>query len=293
MTVDPHTPTCAGFDPHPGPVTERLPRGSCDTHFHLFGPYQSYPLQPKRGYTPPEASLDDYRRMCAVTGIERAVLVQPSIYGADVSQLLDVLRSNRDWLCGIAVIDEDISDARLDELDQAGVRGFRLNYALGGGMPLDRAHALGARVKRLGWHVPMMFDLSTQPGFYQDWKDFPVPIVVDHMGQMPVRHGVQAPGFQGLLRLLREGRAYVKLSGVNRISAQPYPHEDVLPFVRALVAAHPQRLLWGSDWPHPLVQPTPNDGDIANLITRWLPGQALRELVLVSNPAALYGFNTP
>ncbi len=102
MTLDPHTPTCAGFDPHPRPVTERLPRGSCDTHFHLFGPYQSYPLQPKRGYTPPEASLDDYRRMCGASGIERAVLVQPSIYGADVSQLLDVLRSNRNWLCDIA-----------------------------------------------------------------------------------------------------------------------------------------------------------------------------------------------
>lgn len=139
-----------------------------------------------------------------------------------------------------------------------------------------------------------MFIVTTAPlaGAVKEFGVLDVPFLsADIERAVLVQPSIYGADVQGLLRLLREGRAYVKLSGVNRISAQPYPHEDVLPFVRALVASHPQRLLWGSDWPHPLVQSTPNDGDIANLIARWLPGQALREQVLVSNPAALYGFN--
>lgn len=291
MTVDHHIPTCAGYDPAPRPVTVRLPPGSCDTHFHLFGPYDHYPLQQRRGYTPPEATLDDYVRLCAAIGIERAVLVQPSIYGGDLSQLLDVTSVNKRWLRGVAVVDTPVTAARLTELDHAGVRGVRINYALGAGMPIAEAHALGAQVQPLGWHVEMLFDLSTQSEFYDDWQSFPAPMVVAHMGQMSVTHGLATPGFQGLLRLLREGNAYAKLSGVNRITEQPYPHGDTLCFVRALVEANPERLLWGSDWPHPMVQNMPNDGDLANLVPQWLPTEELRDQVLVRNPAILYGFD--
>lgn len=290
MNTDNHVPTCAGFDPSPRPVAVRLPRGTCDAHFHLFGPYQRYPLQPARGYTPPEASLADYRRLCVAIGIERAVLVQPSVYGTDLTLMLAVLRDNA-WLRGVAVVEEDVSDEALTELHAAGVRGVRINYALGARIPLSSAHALGARVHARGWHVEVLVDLAQEPRFYDQWVSFPGTLVVAHMGQMPVSHGIDAPGFQGLLRLLREGKAHVKLSGVNRVTAQPYPHDDVLVYVQTLVAANRERLVWGSDWPHPLVNPVPNDGDLANLIPRWLASDDLREQVLVANPARLYDFH--
>ena len=282
---------CPGFDPHPRIPKLRLPQGTCDAHHHIFGPYAGYPMQPERSYTPPEATLDDYRRMCKVLGIERSVLVHPSIYGTDLASLLGTLAQCRDWMRGVAVVDDSVDDRTLALLDRAGVRGVRFNALFKGGTPLAQARAIGARVARLGWHVQLLIDLAAQSSFYEDWKDFPAPLVVDHMGHMATRHGVDAPGFQGMLRLLAEGRCWVKLSGAYRTSALAHPYPDTLPFVSALVKTNPERLVWGTDWPHPAVQVMPNDGDLADLVPVWLPSEDLREQVLVRNPARLYGFD--
>jgi len=269
----------------------KLPPLACDTHHHIFGPYARYPMQPERSYTPPEATLADYRRMCQALGIERSVLVHPSIYGTDLSSLVDTLEACRDWMRGVAVIDESIGDEALARLDRAGVRGVRFNVLFKGGTPLAKARAIGERVARYGWHVQLLIDLAGHPSFYEDWKDFPVPVVVDHMGHMAASHGVGAPGFQGMLRLLAEGRCWVKLSGAYRNSALGHPYADTLPFVQALLQTNPAQLLWGTDWPHPAVQEMPNDGDLVGLVPVWLPTEELREQVLVRNPARLYGFD--
>jgi len=264
---------------------------SCDTHHHIFGPYAKYPMQPERSYTPPEATLADFRRMCKALGIERSVLVHPSIYGTDLTSLVDTLEACRDWMRGVAVIDQSIGDEALARLDRAGVRGVRFNVLFKGGTPLAEARAIGERVARYGWHVQLLIDLAGHPSFYEDWKDFPVPVVVDHMGHMAASHGVGAPGFQGMLRLLAEGRCWVKLSGAYRNSALGHPYADTLPFVQALLKANPAQLLWGTDWPHPAVQVMPNDGDLVGLVPIWLPTEELRVQVLVRNPARLYGFD--
>ena len=192
---------------------------------------------------------------------------------------------------GVAVIDESISDAQLARLDRAGVRGVRFNVLFKGGTPLAKARAIAERIRPLGWHVQLLIDVSGHPALYDDWKDFPVPVVVDHMGHLDAGHGVNVAGFQGLLRLLREARCWVKLSGAYRMSALGQPYPDALPFVEALVKTNPERLVWGTDWPHPAVQAMPNDGDLAGLVPRWLPSEDLREQVLVRNPARLYGFD--
>ncbi len=284
-------PPCPGFDPNPRTPKLRLPRLSCDAHHHIFGPYARYPMQPERSYTPPEATLADFRRMCRTLGIERSVLVHPSIYGTDLGSLVDTLQECRDWMRGVAVVDASVEDKTLALLDRAGVRGVRFNVLFKGGTPLAQARAIGERVARLGWHVQLLIDLGAHPSFYEDWRDFPAMIVVDHMGHMAAGRGVGAPGFQGLLRLLAEGRCWVKLSGAYRTSAVAHPYPDTLPFVQALVRANPEQLVWGTDWPHPAVQAMPNDGDLADLVAVRLPDEALREQVLVQNPARLYGFD--
>ncbi len=284
-------PACPGFDPHPRIPSLRLPPLSCDAHHHIFGPYADYPMQPERSYTPPEATLADYRRMCQALGIERSVLVHPSIYGTDLASLIGTLEQCSDWMRGVAVVDESVDDRTLALLDRAGVRGVRFNVLVKGGTPLAQARAIGVRVARLGWHVQLLVDLAAHPSFYQDWKDFPATVVVDHMGHMATSHGVDAPGFQGMLRLLAERRCWAKLSGAYRTSALAHPYPDTLPFVEALVKTNPERLVWGTDWPHPVVRAMPNDGDLADLVPVWLPSEDLREQVLVRNPARLYGFD--
>jgi len=290
MSADGQPPACPGFDPAPRTPIFKLPPLTCDSHHHVFGPYARYPMQPERSYTPPAATLDDYRRMCKAVGIERSVLVHPSIYGTELSSLVDTLTECSSWMRGVAVIDESISDAELARLDRAGVRGVRFNVLFKGGTPLARARAIAERIRPLGWHVQLLIDVSGHPNLYEDWKDFPVPVVVDHMGHLDARLGVAAAGFQGLLRLLRENRCWVKVSGAYRISAIGHPYPDALPFVRALTDANPERLVWGTDWPHPSVTIMPNDGDLVDLLAGWLPTESLRRQVLVDNPARLYGF---
>lgn len=284
-------PPCPGFDPNPHPPRQKLPPGTCDTHHHIFGPYARWPMQPLRSYTPPPATLEDFRRMMATLGIERSVLVHPSIYGTDLRSLTALLEECGRWMRAVAVIDDAIADAELDRLERLGVRGVRFNVLFKGGTPLSRARDIGRRVARLGWHVQLLIDLSEHPRFYDDWKDFPVPIVVDHMGHFAASHGTALPGFQGLLRLVSEGRAWCKLSGAYRMSATGSPWRDADPFAEALLRANPERLVWGTDWPHPSVQVMPNDGDLADQALDWLKTPALRQRVLVDNPARLYRFD--
>jgi len=276
----------------------RLPPRSCDCHAHVCGPEEKYPLLPDRIYTPAPVTVDDYRDLLAALGVERGVLVQPSFYGADNSALLEALAAAPSMFRGVAVVSDSVSDQELERLHAAGVRGLRFNIVdLSSGkgqLPIDRIRRLADRIKPFGWHVEMLMHVNEFPDLDREFDGFPVDVVFGHLGYVPTERGTGDAGFQALLRLLGSGRAWVKLTAPYRISPQAMPHPDVVPFAHALLEAAPERLVWGSDWPHVKAQwsiPMPNDGDIVDLLSDWVPSEAARHRILVENPVRLYGFD--
>lgn len=285
-------PICQGPDPSPRIPRISVPAGACDTHAHVFGPADKYALNEDRTYTPPDATLATYQRLLRILGVERAVLVQPSVYGTDNSAMLDALAEAGKNYRGIAVVDIGVSEKQLKALHKAGVRGIRVNLLYKGGVSLAILNRLANKIKDLGWHVQLLVDVSDCPEFWRIADSLPVDLVIDHMGHMPAQKGVDDPGFQGLLSLVREGRAWVKLAAPYRTTARgDIPYSDVAGLANALIEAGPDRVIWASDWPHPHVQiAMPNDGDLVDMLAEWAPDEDLRQQILVDNPAKLYGF---
>ncbi|MFC4352521.1 amidohydrolase family protein [Fodinicurvata halophila] len=282
---------------NPARPSTPLPAGACDSHAHVFDPQGRTPLAPNREYSPSHAPLDRYEALLRHLGFERAVLVQPSVYGTDNSFMVECLETKGptgdDSFRGIAVVDSSVTDTDLETMQRVGVRGIRINLVYGGGVDLEVLNSLGTRLASLGWHVQFLVDLSKLPDFASRVDDLPVPFVVDHIGHFPARLGPELPAFRDLLGLVREGRAWVKVSGPNRISTRPTaPFDDVRPLVDPLVEANPDRLLFGTDWPHVnLSPPMPDDGDLVDDLANWIPDEAIRQRILVDNPARLYGFD--
>ena len=285
-------PTIRPPDPAPRRPRFVLPAGSCDCHSHVFGPAARFPYAPARSYTPPDCPTDAYIHMLNTIGCERAVIVQPSCYGTDNAATLDALRSGRFAFRGVAVISGDESEAQLASMHDAGVRGVRLNlHTRGAVLGLSDAQRLAARVRPLGWHLQIYADLSTLPDLKGLLSEVGGTVVIDHMGQPDIAQGTDTPAFRSLLAALAEGRCWVKLSGAYRLSQNHPSYAEVTPFARALVAANPEQLVWGSDWPHPNFDgPMPNDADLIDLLAEWIPDAAVRHGVLVDNPARLYDF---
>jgi len=285
-------PGCQGYNPDPGKPRLAISPGSADCHAHIFGPQGRYPYTPNRSYTPPEASIEAYRRMLGALGFERAVIVQPSVYGADNRCTRDaVVASGGKWR-GVAVVEPGVSDSLLAELHAAGFRGVRINLLFKGGLQLYALEQIARSIQPLGWHVQLLLDGRDLPELAERLRRLPVDFVVDHMGHMPASLGTGHAGFQTLLQLLRGGRCWVKLSGAYRISAQPQPYDDALPFARALVETAPDKLVFGTDWPHPSISvPMPQDASLLDLLPTWAPDEATRRQILVENPARLYGFS--
>lgn len=290
-------PTIPGPHPAPSKPASALPRGACDTHAHLFGPQSQYPYQPNRSYTPPDASEEAYRNLLHTLGFQRAVLVQPSVYGTDNRRMLDALARRRadddiQWR-GIAVVDNRISDAELERMHEAGVRGVRVNLVFPGGLTFADVELLSRRIAGLGWHVQFLVDVSRFERLVERLDRLPTDSVVDHMGHIPTHRGIEHPGFRALLELLQGGRTWVKLTGPNRITAlERAPFHDVDPFFSTLLEARADRCLFGTDWPHvQLPGPIPDDGDLVNEFLRLVPDLSIRKQVLADNPARLYQFD--
>lgn len=288
-------PLCAAPDPSPKAPGFALPPGACDSHAHICGPASRYLYSQERIYTPPDALLPDYLAMLATLGLERAVIVQPSVYGSDNSVTLAAIKEASIPCRGVAVIDETISDDDLAGLDRAGIKGIRLNLVdvadPTGDMPLDIARRLAERIAPLGWHVEFLVHVDDYPDFDEIFADFPADIVLGHLGYMRPGRDIATPGFQALLRLMGRGRCWVKLTGPYRISSGDLPYPGVKDTARALVDCAPDRIVWGSDWPHVMVKgPMPNDGDLCDLLADWIPDTDIRRKILVDNPAQLYGF---
>jgi predicted TIM-barrel fold metal-dependent hydrolase len=286
------SPTIPGPDPDTRQPKLRLPPGACDCHAHVFGPQSRYPYLPNAGYIPPDALPGDYVRMLRTLGCERAVLVQPSVYGTDNTAMLDAMRSGVFSFRGVAVVDENISDRELEDLHRAGVRGARINLASATpGLTLEQAPRLAPRLKALGWHLQFFVDLGKVPDIENRLGKLDIDIVIDHFGRVRAADGVDAPPFRTLLRLLQRRNFWAKLIGPYFLSDKTPDFPDVTPFARAVVAAAPDRVVWGTDWPHPSAHGlTPNDGVLADTLPDWIPDEAQRNKVLVTNAARLYGF---
>lgn len=292
MTTSAQEPAqCAGPDLNPRKPAFAMPAGATDCHAHVFGAREKYGWAGDRLYTPPPVFLKDYIAMLDALGSARGVIVQSGVHGSNNDVLVDAIAQSNGRLRGIALIPEDISDAELDRLDAAGVRGFRANLVAGTGVQFDASRKLAARVARLGWHVQYLLDIEKFPDLDRVLDDFPVEVMIDHMGRPDTRGGTDAPGFQALIRLLKSGRGWSKLSAPYRTSRDVPPYADITKFAQALVAAVPDRLVWGTDWPHVMLDTAmPNTALFADLLTTWVPDAATRKRILVDNPARLYGF---
>jgi len=291
-------PICDGPDTQPRKPRLTAPPGAIDCHAHIFGPVARYPFSPKRLFTPPDATLAQYRQLLATLGIARAVLVTPSVYGMDNERQLDTLVEMQGAWRGVAVVATDVAESELERLHRAGFRGVRVNLFAKSGLMLDDLEAIAARVSPLRWHVQLHADARTLPEIAARLRRLPVDVVFDHMGHIPAAAGVAHPGFSALLELMREGRFWAKLSAPYRLSELRYPWNDVVPFARALISAAPDRLVWGSDWPHPAVpghMPAnfvmPNDGDLLDVLSLWADDPGVQRKILVDNPRRLYDFD--
>jgi predicted TIM-barrel fold metal-dependent hydrolase len=273
-----------------------LSAGSIDTHVHVFE--RRYRLSPGRGYNPPESTLDDLKRLHSILGIDRVVLTQPSVYGTDNSAILDGMAAlNAETLnrarCVVAIT-MDVSENELARLDALGARGVRLNTDNKGGMPiaLGNISELASKIAPFGWHVEFLFPGKEILDLMPVFGALKVPISIGHFAYQAATAGIEAPGFKALVELVRRGNTWVKISGANRVSASDLPpYDDVKPMARALVEAAPDRIMWGTDWPHPnKYVVNPNDGDLVDAFGNWITDHALRHKIMVETPAKFYRF---
>jgi predicted TIM-barrel fold metal-dependent hydrolase len=289
------------------PVSFKVPFGACDCHTHIFCDPRRFPFWSGRTYTPETATVTETRALHRALHVQRIVVVNASVYGSDNSCMADALRQLGQRARGIAVIDEQTSGAKLDDLAHVGVRGIRLNFGtLGVPDPPIVRQRFRSAVKQLAgrdWHIQIYAGLATIEELQDDIMTSPMPVVFDHFGGARASLGVSQPGFDVLVKLIRSGKAYVKISGAYRVSDRAPDYSDVTPLAQALIAANPQRILWGTDWPHPDSSRVPgrraidlaallqiDDGRLFSQLPVWAPDAKVRRAILVENPARLYGF---
>jgi predicted TIM-barrel fold metal-dependent hydrolase len=292
--ADPTIPLCQGPDPDPTTPVFAVPKGAIDSHAHVFGPDSKYPYSPARGYTPPEASLQEYERLHQILGIEKGVLTQPSVYGIDNRAILDAVTQSGNRLLAVVALSEDVSDKELESLNEQRVRGVRVNLVDKGGMPFDGISAVKKfteRIRDFGWHLEVLIHVHDFEDLRETMNNMAVDVVVGHLGYMKTSHGIDNPGFQEFLELVRDGHCWVKLSGSYRITTEDtLPYGDVTLIAQALVEANPDRIIWGTDWPHPTFSGNmPNDGGLFDQLATWVPDETVRQKILVDNPGVLYG----
>jgi predicted TIM-barrel fold metal-dependent hydrolase len=287
------------------PVSFQVPPGTCDCHVHIFGDPHRFPFSLSRTYTPEPASVEELQSLHRALHTDRVVIVNPSVYGTDNSCTLNALKRIGSSARAIAVIDEKAPDMVLDEMDGLGVRGIRVNLETRGQTDPALARQLfQAGVERIRqrkkWHMQVYARLSVVEAIADAIKAAPMPVVLDHFAGAKAALGLAQPGFATVLQLLQSGVIYVKISGAYRSSTLAPDYPDVVPLARALIAANPHRILWGTDWPHPSQVPgrkteiSPlfqiDDGRLFNQLTIWAPEASQRKMILVDNPANLYGF---
>jgi 2-pyrone-4,6-dicarboxylate lactonase len=284
------------LDWHPSPSKPifKLPEGAVDAHCHVFGPGNEFPFAPTRKYTPCDASKAQLWSLRDYLGFSRNVIVQATCHGADNRALVDALQTSKGFARGVATVNEDVTDAELETLHQAGVRGVRFNFVkrLVDALPFDSLKRIASRIKELDWHIVIYFEGQELPELYDFFTSLPTTVVVDHMGRPDVTKALDGPDFKMFLRLMAENENFwSKVSCPERISvAGPNMHyQDVVPFARTVVERFPDRVLWGTDWPHPNMKThMPDDGKLVDMIPLFAPTAELQHKLLIANPMRLY-----
>ncbi len=287
------------------PVNFDVPAGAVDTHTHIHGDPAKFPFFAGRTYTPEPASPEEMAALHKALHIQRVVIVTPSVYGPDNSATLFGMKARGNDARGVAVIDDKTTDSDLDAFDKAGIRGIRINLATSGvtdpSIGRTRLQKAIERIKSRSWHIQVYADAPVIVAVKDLIATAPMPIVFDHFGGAVADLGLEQPGFPDLLALVKAGKAYVKISGAYRLSKNGPDYPDAAPFAKALIAANSERIIWGSDWPHPnsssgkpATELTPlyqiDDGRLFNQLPVWAPDAAIRKKILVDNPVKLYGF---
>ena len=271
------------------------PAGACDTHFHIFGPAAKFPFAAKRSYTPEDAPLEKLINMLDTLGMARGVVVQGHPYATDNSVVLDALKREPKRLRGTAIVAPDTGRDELKHMADAGVRALRFHHMPHGvgfsPLGMQSFEKLAPHMADLGLHAQFMMDANALDSALPCFKNWRLPIVLDHMGNVDGSLGTNQPGVQHMCKLLAEGRIWVKVSGCYRVSQQYPDYADARAIHEALVRANPEQIIWGTDWPHPrLEKDMPEDGHLLDLFNAWTPDAGLRRKILVENPTKLYGF---
>jgi 2-pyrone-4,6-dicarboxylate lactonase len=284
--------TCPPPDPDPVSPSLMLPPGACDAHCHVFGPASKFPYAADRSYTPPDAPVENLRRLHAKLGVSRAVIVHASCHGTDMEVTLDAIASSEGRYRGVACVEDRVTDRELERLNSGGIRGIRFNFVkhLGGVPDLAVFYRLLERIKPLGWHVVLHFDAEDILSQGELLGRIDVPFIIDHMGRVKAAEGLAQAPFQSLLALYRNNPlAWIKVCGAERVSSGKRPFLDAVPFAQALIAEDASRILWGTDWPHPnITKDMPNDGELVNLFAQICPDPAVQRRILVDNPTRMY-----
>jgi predicted TIM-barrel fold metal-dependent hydrolase len=272
------------------PPKQKAPALTCDCHFHIFGPYNKYPLSAGRTYDPPPALVSDYLAMADKLGIQRMVVVQASVSGTDNAVTIDAVRQfGQHRTRAVAVIDDRFTDLALKQMHDGGVRSVRFNLSSGNGTPIEQLETIAHRIAPLGWHIQLYTEGETLAEMTTALIRLPVEIVIDHCGGVKAGLGLEHPQFHALLGLLDSGRAWIKVCSY-RVSSTGQPWADSAPNVKGFVGRYPERCIWGTDWPHPQMNPSPEAGLLLDQFFEWVPDAPTRQCILVDNPAKLYGF---
>ncbi|MYZ49215.1 amidohydrolase family protein [Propylenella binzhouense] len=278
------------FHPNPRKPAATLPPGACDAHCHVFGPAARFPFAEGRTYTPVDAPKERLFALHRHLGISRSVIVQASCHGTDNSAALDAIAAGNGNYRGIAMVERTIGTDAIRALDEGGMRGVRFNFVahLGEAADLDAVHEIVEKIAPFGWHAVIHFDAARLEGLAPILKEIPVTMVIDHMGRVDAGAGLDQPAFRLLLELLEDEKFWVKVCGSERISRAGPPYRDAVPFGRTLVERFPDRVLWGTDWPHPNLRHMADDGDLVDLVPLMAPTDDLMQRLLVDNPTRLY-----
>ena len=275
-------------DPH-----NKMPAGACDCHCHIFGPQARFAYAEGRRYTPDDATFEDYSALMTRLGTHAAVFVQPTPYGKDHACVSDALARLGGRGRGIAIIDETTTEGELGILANAGFVGTRVGLTHNYGPSIDSLEGVANRLNRLGWHMQFTMDVALLTDLGKRLDSLPVDLVFDHVGRGDLATGVEEPGFQKLLTMLRAGRCWVKLSAPYYTSKTGAPYyDDLMPRIDLMVRANADRILWATNWPHTSTDDHPDNGDLVDALVQWIPDESLRRKILVENPAALYGIRT-
>lgn len=268
----------------------RLPEHATDAHCHVFGPAAVFPYAEGRRYTPEDAPKEALAALHARLGISRAVIVQASCHGSDNRAMLDCIASDRARYRGVAIVDDTIADRELVALKDGGVCGVRFNFVrhLGGAPDMGAFRRIIDRIRPLSWHVVLHLDSSDIVPLSETICSLRVPFVIDHMGRVDARLGADQPAVHALLELSKRPECWIKVCGAERIAAPPF--QDAVPIARALLAALPERTLWGTDFPHPNLKHPVDEADLVDLLPDYSSEPAALRRLLVDNPARLYGF---